>query len=102
MNTEPRTKKLRWFQFGLRDMLAIALACAILLTWWSDRERLLGRVRHLEGDLTMQAQSEKGAVLVNLGLDDGLEAGLQLDVSIRLTSVEATRALGIIVPYPLE
>jgi hypothetical protein len=40
MNTEREHRKLRWFQLGLRDILAIVIICCILLGWWRDRTRL--------------------------------------------------------------
>src|SRR5437899_3057925 len=40
MNDSPTPQKLRWFQFGLRDILWLTIAFALLLGWWNDHKRL--------------------------------------------------------------
>jgi hypothetical protein len=35
-----RTRKRRWWQFGLRDLLWLILVAGLIMGWWMDRSRL--------------------------------------------------------------
>jgi hypothetical protein len=54
--TVPKPSRLRWFQLGLRDILALTVICAILLAWWSDRHQLMEQARILQNDLSLRSE----------------------------------------------
>jgi hypothetical protein len=62
MNGELRRRKLRWFQIGLRDILALTLISAILLAWWNDRRATAERLVAAEDAIAKQANQHRAEI----------------------------------------
>ncbi len=77
--------KLRWFQVGLRDILALGVVCCILLAWWNDHRRLSafadGSAREAEDQRAevLRLQEELIAAHVQPAADEPLE-GCRFDL----------------------
>jgi hypothetical protein len=62
MNAEASPRRLRWFQLGLRDILALTVICAILLAWWNDRRATAKSLLAAEDTATRQADEHRAEV----------------------------------------
>src|SRR2546430_1764484 len=83
MNREPRTRKLRWCQLSLRDLLWLMVVCGILLVWWQDHGRL-----RTDLDGSTKDAAERRAEIAQLQADvvaihDQLVEALSLGVRLR-------------------
>jgi len=115
-NRESRPRsRLRWFQLGLRDILAITVICALAAAWWNDRQQLVtlaersaSEAESLRNEVLWWKTSHYGVfglvthangefVQINLGLDDGLKSGDRLHVYRFGTTPSQTDYLGQIV-----
>jgi hypothetical protein len=110
MSSEPVSRPLRFWQFRIRDVLAITAICALALGWWCDRSRLrdqleryrdrnnwlmaelgaaritladagINRSESICGIVSAVASTADGKLVeISLGKDDGLEIGTEMDV----------------------
>jgi hypothetical protein len=93
MNREMGRRRLRWFQIGLRDILALMVICAVLFAWWNDRQRLLDESRRLQNDLSLTSDR-------NRQLDARLSQFRDLFVKYRLPSYVQPVVSGLVVGIP--
>jgi hypothetical protein len=39
MNSDSKPGRLRWFQFGMRDLLWLLVVCCVVFAWWCDHRQ---------------------------------------------------------------